>query len=196
MESNSNLKVPFDRDAIDSCCNNRVENGKEEEHGAGGLNGDEVGPPCVGMVFASQDEVRSYYSKYAQREGFGIMRRSSRCREDGKLTYFILACAQSGKTRSIAKKRFQFRQLTKTNCKAKINVVVEPEGCVHICNVVLEHNHELSPGKKQRNICKRSGTPRNKRKYALEELVGAPVQLDSRLASRESWAPLNLPSAF
>ncbi|KAJ0042157.1 hypothetical protein Pint_18529 [Pistacia integerrima] len=127
MEGNSAVNLMLTRDTAVSSGNERVEDAKVDEHGVGVLNGDEeIEPPHVGMVFSSQEEVRNYYIKYAQRQGFGIMRRSSRCGDDGKLTYFILACAQSGKTRSIANKKVHFRP--KTNCKAKINVVVDPDG--------------------------------------------------------------------
>ncbi|KAJ0099063.1 hypothetical protein Patl1_21168 [Pistacia atlantica] len=128
MEGNSAVNLMLTRDTAVASGNERVEDAKVDEHGVEGvLNGDEeVEPPHVGMVFSSQEEVRNYYIKYAQRQGFGIMPRSSRCGDEGKLTYFILACAQSGKTRSIANKKAHFRP--KTNCKAKINVVVDPDG--------------------------------------------------------------------
>ena len=66
-----------------SCDKERVDGDKVEEHNVGGLGNEEVETPRAGMVFASPEEVRNYYSKFAQREGFGIYRRSSRCRDDG-----------------------------------------------------------------------------------------------------------------
>lgn len=157
--------------------NERVDDDRVGEQSVPGL-GDEVEPPTVGMVFTSEEEVRDYYSKYAQHEGFGVYRRSSRCGDDGKVKYFTLACAKAGKIRgSNGNNRFPWRQSPKTNCKAKINVAVESHTRVYVCHVVLEHNHELSPGKVQRNICKKSGSRRvQKRREGKEQVeVGSTI---------------------
>ncbi|KAJ0099056.1 hypothetical protein Patl1_21163 [Pistacia atlantica] len=196
MEGNSAVNLMLTKDTAVSSGNERVDDAKVDEHGVEGvLNGDEeVEPPHVGMVFSSQEEVRNYYIKYAQRQGFGIMRRSSRCGDDGKLTYFILACAQSGKTRSIANKKVHFRQMPKTNCKAKINVVVDPDGQIHVCSVVLEHNHDLSPGTLQRNIQKKSGGSRMKKRQEAKEQARKVMHQDSQSIDGEHWSIDTIPS--
>lgn len=170
-DSNVDIKVEM------PCRSERVDDEKVGEHRVSVLGDEEVDPPTIGMVFSSEEEVRNYYSNYAQHEGFGIYRRSSRCGDDGKLRYFTLACARAGKIRgSNGNNRFPWRQSPKTNCKAKINVAVESDTRVYVCHVVLEHNHELSPGKVQRNICKKSGSRRVQKRREGKEQVGSMAQ--------------------
>ncbi|KAH8506699.1 hypothetical protein H0E87_013482 [Populus deltoides] len=179
MESNSMVDVPLKKDIKVSSSDNE----KVDEHGVSGvlLNGDgEVETPKIGMVFASQEEVRDYYNRYAQRVGFGIMRRSSRCDDDGRLTYIVLSCSQCGKDRGIPKSRFQWKQTSKTNCKAKINLVLNPQGQFHICNVVLDHNHELTPGQLHPNICKKSKPFRTRKGREGKEQAGMMLHPDFR----------------
>lgn len=179
MESNSMVDVPLKKDIKVSSSDNE----KVDEHGVSGvyLNEDgEVETPKIGMVFASQEEVRDYYNRYAQRVGFGIMRRSSRCDDDGRLTYIVLSCSQCGKDRGIPKSRFQWKQTSKTNCKAKINLVLNPQGQFHICNVVLDHNHELTPGKLHPNICKKSKSFRTRKRREGKEQAGMMLHPDFR----------------
>ncbi|KAB5511168.1 hypothetical protein DKX38_030176 [Salix brachista] len=178
MENNSLVDVPLKKDIKASSGD---DNEKVDEHGVSGalLNGDgEVETPKIGMVFASQEEVRDYYHRYAQRVGFGIMRRSSRCDDDGRLTYIVLSCSQCGKDRGIPKSRFEWKQTSKTNCKAKINLVLNPQGQFHICNVVLDHNHELTPGKLHPNICKKSKSFRTRKGREVKEQAGMMLHPD------------------
>ncbi|KAG6485421.1 hypothetical protein ZIOFF_053959 [Zingiber officinale] len=67
--------------------------------------------------------------------------------DDGKQKYFCFGYAKSGKTVSQAKNALYPRPSIKTNCKAKINVVIRNDDNFVINNVSLEHNHVLSPGK-------------------------------------------------
>ncbi|XP_023872108.1 probable ribose-5-phosphate isomerase 3, chloroplastic isoform X1 [Quercus suber] len=179
MEGDSMVNVTLENDNQGSSCDKeRVDGDKVEEHNVGGLGNEEVETPRAGMVFVSPEEVRNYYSKFAQREGFGIYRRSSRCRDDGKLNYFTLACARAGKRESTAKKKFSLRQSPKTNCKAKVNVALGSDGKFHLCHVILEHNHELSPGMFHSNRCKKSGGPRAQRRSKAKDPAEAIVHQD------------------
>ncbi|GMN28452.1 hypothetical protein TIFTF001_041175 [Ficus carica] len=153
MEDGSTLAMGRD---VEGCSGNEKvdDDDRVGEHGSDALEGEQIGPPTVGMAFTSEEDVRDYYTKYAQHEGFGIYRRSSRCGDDGKVKYFTLACANAGKVRTTnVNKKFPMRQSAKTNCMAKINVAVESDVRVYVCHVVLEHNHELSPGK----LCDHNG---------------------------------------
>ncbi|XP_050245257.1 uncharacterized protein LOC126693353 isoform X2 [Quercus robur] len=179
MEGDSMVNVTLENDNRGTSCDKeRVDGDKVEEHNVGGLGNEEVETPRAGMVFVSPEEVRNYYSKFAQREGFGIYRRSSRCRDDGKLNYFTLACARAGKRESTAKKKFSLRQSPKTNCKAKVNVALGSDGKFHLCHVILEHNHELSPGMFHSNRCKKSGGPRAQRRSKAKDPAEAIVHQD------------------
>ncbi|XP_048333277.1 uncharacterized protein LOC107422427 isoform X2 [Ziziphus jujuba] len=174
MEDDSDMNIKKEVEV--STRNEGVDDDRVGERSVPGLGDEEVEPPAVGMVFSSEDEVRNYYSKYAQHEGFGVYRRSSRCGDDGKVKYFTLACAKAGKVRgSNGNNRFPWRQSPKTNCKAKINVAVESHTRVYVCHVVLEHNHELSPGKVHRNICKKSGIRRVHKRREGKEQVGSTI---------------------
>lgn len=162
--------------------NEKLDDDKVDDHGSEAPEGEQVGPPTEGMAFTSEEEVRDYYAKYAQRTGFGIYRRSSRCGDDGKVKYFTLACANAGKVRPTnASNSVPKRQSAKTNCKAKINVAVESDVRVYVCHVVLEHNHELNPGMVQRNIRKKVWSPRVPRKRENREKVGTRSGIPSLL---------------
>ncbi|GMY19531.1 probable ribose-5-phosphate isomerase 3, chloroplastic isoform X2 [Fagus crenata] len=179
MEGDSTINVTLEKDKqLSFSDKERVDGDKVDEQNVGGLGDEEVETPKAGMVFASPEEVRSYYSKFAQREGFGIYRRSSRCRDDGKLNYFTLACSRAGKRESTAKKKFTLRQSPKTNCKAKINVALGSDEKFHLCHVVLEHNHELSPGMLHSNRCKKSVGTRAQRRSKAKDPAEAIVHQD------------------
>lgn len=97
----------------------------------------------LGMVFNDTKELRTFYVNYAREEGFGMTTRSSNMREDGKLKYITLACARSGKTNSTARNSIKPQPSTKTDCKAKVNASIWPDGKFRLTTVVLEHNHGL-----------------------------------------------------
>ncbi|XP_071694578.1 protein FAR1-RELATED SEQUENCE 6-like [Rutidosis leptorrhynchoides] len=94
--------------------------------------------PIVGMIFDSEDELYSYYNKYAYKMGFGVRKSSTRVKDDKK--YYALGCHKSGvyepKTETNKKSKS-----CKTDCKAKISVIVYCDGRCTISCVTLEHNH-------------------------------------------------------
>ncbi|XP_059663720.1 protein FAR1-RELATED SEQUENCE 4-like [Cornus florida] len=138
----------------------------------GMLPGDEVEKPMVGMVFPSEEEIRSYYNNYAKSQGFGVIKISAKNGRDGKSRYFSLTCAKYGNRNSTRKDRLHPRPLTKTNCKAKINITAKDDGRFIIVRVYLDHNHALSPGKVrhfQRNKVLDSHV---KRKLELNDTAG------------------------
>ena len=122
----------------------------DEKESEGGGNDDEIKTPSIGMVFNTPDEVRSYYDEYACHLGFNAIKKSTKSGDDGNVKYFTLACSRSGKELPSASqtKKFNFRKRLppRTNCKAKLNVTIGPDGRVYVCRVILEHNHELVPG--------------------------------------------------
>ncbi|KAG6510726.1 hypothetical protein ZIOFF_028760 [Zingiber officinale] len=88
----------------------------------------EVKLPEIGMTFLSEEEVRTFYNSYAQNVGFGICKLGGRNGDDGKQKYFSIGCAKNGRKVSQAKNILYPRPSTKTNCKAKINVVIHNDG--------------------------------------------------------------------
>ncbi|XP_042410344.1 protein FAR1-RELATED SEQUENCE 6-like [Zingiber officinale] len=132
----------------------------------------EVMIPKIGMTFLSEDEVRNFYKSYAQNVGFGIFKLGGKKGDDEKQKYFCFGCAKSGKTVSQAKNVMYPRPSTKTNCKAKINVVIRNDDNFVISSVSLEHNHVLSPGKSRHFRCNKLLDSTTKRKLELNDQAG------------------------
>jgi zinc finger SWIM domain-containing protein 3 len=105
---------------------------------------DVVPTPQDWMKFNSEDEVRSYYTKYANQEGFGIM--------TGKVVYFILACSRQGSTRNNKKSPVTNCSSGEQKCEARIIVCLCEDGAYRFKSITLNHNHELNPNQvKSRN---------------------------------------------
>ncbi|KAJ6921382.1 hypothetical protein NC652_015326 [Populus alba x Populus x berolinensis] len=164
---------------------------EKESEGVG--NDDEMKPPSIGMVFNTPDEVRSYYDEYACHLGFNTIKKSTKSGDDGNVKYFTLACSRSGKELPSASQtnRFNFRKRLppRTNCKAKLNVTIGPDGRVYVCRVILEHNHELVPGlhgmKKKKSRAprvKKVGTGQSQVPHSVVHEAGSSANLKSDYA--------------
>lgn len=94
-----------------------------------------------------EQDVLLYYTKYAKQVGFGVARRTSRLGDDGKLRYFTLACVCEGTPKSTSSNIVMSKPKEKMGCKAKINAKLTLDGQFTLSNVVLQHTHDLSPGK-------------------------------------------------
>ncbi|XP_042450660.1 protein FAR1-RELATED SEQUENCE 6-like [Zingiber officinale] len=128
--------------------------------------------PEIGMIFSSEEEVRTFYNSYATNAGFGISKLGGRNGDDGKQKYFSIGCAKNRKKVSQAKNVLHPRPSSKTNCKAKINVAVRNDGNFVITSVDLEHNHLLSPGKSRQFRCNKVLDSSTKRKLELNDQAG------------------------
>ncbi|KAK7285606.1 hypothetical protein RJT34_20382 [Clitoria ternatea] len=105
---------------------------------------DDVFPvPKAGMVFCSESELRSYYTKYANQLGFRFVTRTSRRGHDGRTKYLILACSRGVRGGYVAKRK-TFAASRKQSCQAKMNVSLCKDGTYKIRMVTLSHNHELN----------------------------------------------------
>ncbi|XP_042978527.1 protein FAR1-RELATED SEQUENCE 5-like [Carya illinoinensis] len=114
---------------------------------------DDVEEPNVGMTFSSEEEVRSYYMKYAKHKGFGVRRRNSRQSEDGRVRWFTLVCARQGTVKSQASNILKPRQTERVGCKARVNAVLNEDGRYTLSSVILDHTHYCSPGKARHFRC-------------------------------------------
>ncbi|KAG6523513.1 hypothetical protein ZIOFF_013374 [Zingiber officinale] len=128
--------------------------------------------PEIGMIFSSEEEVRTFYNSYATNAGFGISKLGGRNGDDGKQKYFSIGCAKNRKKVSQAKNILHPRPSSKTNCKAKINVAVRNDRNFVITSVDLEHNHLLSPGKSRHFRCNKVLDSSTKRKLELNDQAG------------------------
>ncbi|KAG6517174.1 hypothetical protein ZIOFF_020554 [Zingiber officinale] len=133
---------------------------------------EEVKLPEIGMIFSSEEEIRTFYNSYATSVGFGISKLGGRNGDDGKQKYFSIGCAKNRKKVSQAKNALHPRPSSKTNCKAKINVAVRNDGNFVITSVDLEHNHLLSPGKSRHFRCNKVLDSATKRKLELNDQAG------------------------
>lgn len=114
-----------------------------------------VEEPKVGMIFASEYEVREYYTKYAKTQEFGVSKRSFRPGDDVKLRNFTLAYIRQGMTKSTSYDVLRPRSIERFRCKTKINAILCLDGRYTLYTVVLEHTHALSLGKTRFFRCNR-----------------------------------------
>lgn len=114
-----------------------------------------VEAPKVGMSFGSDEEIRCFYMNYASHVGFAIRRACTKIGDDGKLKYFSFSCSRSRKPTYTSKNSFRLRPSMRTDCKAKINIVVANDGSLVISKLRLDHNHPLTPGIAQHVKCKK-----------------------------------------
>lgn len=100
--------------------------------------------PTNGMVFDDADAAISFYKSYAQKIGFGIIKRDSKKNDDGKIRYFTLACSRQGMPQYTSKNTFKPYPSTRSKCPAKVNFYLDGEK-FYISIVRLDHNQGLSP---------------------------------------------------
>ncbi|XP_054802541.1 protein FAR1-RELATED SEQUENCE 6-like isoform X2 [Prosopis cineraria] len=153
MANHADSLIPLDINANE--CEVDVAYHSPKERGPEIRDSDEndvVPTPQNGMIFGSEDEVKSYYTKYANQVGFGVMTRTSRKGADGKVGYFILACSREGFRRNMRRNPIRSVPSRKQKCEARINVSLCKDGFYRIQTVTLNHNHELSPGQVNLNV--------------------------------------------
>jgi len=110
---------------------------------------DEV--PVIGMAFEMVDKVKEFYKQYAIRCGFGVRVRSSSKGEDNEICFIKLVYSREGNYMSYIPPELKSQPTKTKNCAAWITVVKKAAQC-DIRNVILHHNHDLSP-MKSRMIC-------------------------------------------
>ncbi|XP_030453189.1 protein FAR1-RELATED SEQUENCE 6-like [Syzygium oleosum] len=152
----------------------------------------DVEVPRIGINFASQQETRCYYEKYASQKGFGVRKISTKRNIDGQSSYYSLACVKGGKQKSTAKSRFISRLSIKTDCKAKINVIVDGDGQCTISRVLLDHNHALSPKISRFQRSRRKLDSYSKRRVELNDLASIPLDKNSHSVASEVGESENL----
>ncbi|PIA59055.1 hypothetical protein AQUCO_00400129v1 [Aquilegia coerulea] len=84
----------------------------------------------------------------------------------------MFACARSGKSKSNSRNAFKKHPISKTNCGARVNVVLCTDGRWRVTLVHHEHNHELSPGKSRFYKNNRVIAPFVKRRLEMNDLAG------------------------
>ncbi|KAJ0972994.1 hypothetical protein J5N97_020953 [Dioscorea zingiberensis] len=143
-------------------------------------------------MILNTEEVYNLYVEYARQKGFGITRKTTKSRDDGKVKYYTLACVRGGKRISTSKNSFNPRPSTKTNCQAKINIVVGSDGKFTISRVNLEHNHVLSPQKSRFQKCNKRMDAHVKRRLELNDQAGISLSKNFHTLAVESGGYENL----
>ncbi|CAL5427921.1 unnamed protein product [Camellia sinensis] len=127
---------------------------------------EKVEDPKVGMLFDSIDELVEFYKLYGKAKGFGVSIRTSKKGTDGKVRYVTVACCHTRKQRIRSSNPLKLKKQSKIDCKAKLSVVLCPDEKWMLNSMILDHNHELSPGKSRFYRCHK--VPQSSRKMRLE----------------------------
>ncbi|KAF8019821.1 hypothetical protein BT93_G0496 [Corymbia citriodora subsp. variegata] len=144
------------------------------------------------MIFASQQETCSYYEKYPYQQGFGVRKISTKRDIDGQSSYYSLAWLKGGKQKPKAKSRFISRPSIKTDCKEKINVIVDGDGLCTISRVVLDHNYALGPKiSRFRKSCRKLDS-NSKSRFELNDQVSIPLGKNAHSVAIEVGKSENL----
>ncbi|GAB2277991.1 hypothetical protein Dimus_039263 [Dionaea muscipula] len=99
--------------------------------------------PAIGMIFESDTEALQFYRRYAFRQGFGVMIKSSK-KVDGMKVYVSFCCSRSGKPKDEALDPLKSHPTTKTDCKASIHISKQKfDGKWKLNSMVLKHNHDM-----------------------------------------------------
>ncbi|XP_024161868.1 protein FAR-RED IMPAIRED RESPONSE 1-like [Rosa chinensis] len=132
-----------------------------------------VKEPEIGLVFDSIDELEKYYKSYGKGIGFEVCKRTSSKGDDGELKYITFTCSRFGKPSSKSRHAFKLRPVAKSDCKAKLNANLLPDGKWLASSIVLEHNHDLStPSKRRFYKNSRELPPHVKKRLATNDIVG------------------------
>ena len=132
---------------------------------------DKVEDPKTGMMFDSVDEIFSYYTRYAKQSGFAVAKRTCKKGGDGVIKYLTFKCTRNGKPRIRTSNPVRPRPQTKMDCKARINVILQFGRWV-LNSIMLDHNHEMSPGKSRFYKCRRVLNPNVKQRLELNAKAG------------------------
>jgi FAR1 DNA-binding domain len=134
-----------------------------------------INPPKVGMVFDSPEDAFQFYKQYSCKIGFGITRRTSH--NFYGIKYDVTFSCNKNRPTSRKKKEEGFDCRSKgsigTGCRAKI--VLRDRllrGCWSIEEVILEHNHELTPDSVRLMRCHRDIPLFVKKQLEINELAG------------------------
>ncbi|OAY81016.1 Protein FAR-RED IMPAIRED RESPONSE 1 [Ananas comosus] len=152
-----------------------------------------ISAPEIGMTFINFDVVLNFYKHYAQEIGFAVVKRSTKM-TDGKATYVIIACSRHGKMYRTVTNIRPRPSVAKTNCPARINVVINADSSCVISKITLEHNHTLSPYKSRFFPCNRVIDTSVKRRLDLNDRAGIrlnksfnSIVVEAEIEFEEKW---------
>ena len=188
-EHNSDNKM---KDTVDLKNNelneDSIENEKEETRKVE----DRVEDPCVGMLFGSIDNIMEYFTRYGNKKGFAVVKRTSRKGNDGEVESLTIACNRAGKQQIKASNSLKAQPQSKTGCKAHFNMIRCLDGWI-LKSMELDHNHGLSPSKTRFYKCNRVLKPHVKRQLELNAKAGIKMNKSFNSLVVEAGGHENLP---
>ncbi|XP_044428123.1 protein FAR1-RELATED SEQUENCE 5 isoform X1 [Triticum aestivum] len=104
----------------------------------------------VGMSFQSEEEAYQFYNSYAKIKEFSIRKCHLKLRAHNTVSARYLVCSKAGVKAThpthVPKKE---QAISTTDCMARVQFSINPEGVWSVQKVILEHNHQLvSPDKR------------------------------------------------
>ncbi|GKC54438.1 FAR-RED impaired response 1-like protein [Tanacetum coccineum] len=167
MEKETHCETPIEenREYREDSCEQQNYNKRVHDEG--------VEEPRVGMTFDTIEELYDFYATYGKKMGFGVFKRSSQKSEtDDDTRYVTFACNRAQKSVSKSKNSLNPRPVTKTDCGARISVVIGADKKCHVSKVNLEHNHPFSPSKGRFYRCHRVVNKHVKRQLEIHQRAG------------------------
>ena len=188
-EHNSDNKMKDTMDLENNELNeDNVENEKEETRKVE----DKVEDPCVGMLFGSIDDIMEYFTRYGNKKGFAVVKRTSRKGNDGEVESLTVACNHAGKQQIKASNSLKAQPQSRTGCKAHFNMIRCLDGWI-LKSMELDHNHGLSPSKTRFYKCNRVLKPHVKRQLELNAKAGIKMNKSFNSLVVEAEGHENLP---
>ena len=153
--------------------------------------------PRVGLRFKSAYEAWQFWLAYGGRTGFDVRKRYSNVSPfDGKVTSCRFVCSNEGLRRKGQTNRATkcFRAETRTDCKARISLILDRvAGNYEVNDVVLEHNHLLHlPETRHLMASQRKISELQAFEIETADDSGIRPKAAHELASRQVGGPLNL----
>jgi zinc finger SWIM domain-containing protein 3 len=100
--------------------------------------------PEVGMIFQSEEQAYEMYNTYAGKTGFSIRKSKTKKHQDGSICQKYIVCSSQG----LQENKSSQKDITRTDCDARVQFSISKEGIWRVQKVVLDHNHYLaSPNK-------------------------------------------------
>ncbi|XP_071700129.1 protein FAR1-RELATED SEQUENCE 4-like [Rutidosis leptorrhynchoides] len=186
-ETTYNVRNEDDGEGIENGCGQRNYN-ESVQHD------ESVEEPKLGMTFDTIEEVANFYADYGKKLGFGVFKRSSEKDPiDDTIKYATFACNRAQKSVSKSKNSLNPRPTTKTDCGAKIRVVLGADKKYHVSKVYLEHNHSFSPSKGRFYRCYRKINRHVKRQLEIHQRAGVRMNKSFNTLVVENGGYENLP---
>ncbi|XP_042481306.1 protein FAR1-RELATED SEQUENCE 5-like isoform X2 [Macadamia integrifolia] len=106
--------------------------------------------PEVGMEFDSELAAYEFYSRYAGAVGFNVRRDSAHRNKDGAFRDRVFCCSCQGHRQPDKRDRDirNHRPVTRFGCLARMKIVLQKNGKLHVTQFLEDHTHKTEPPSK------------------------------------------------